>query len=303
MPLTAFQRELLAVLAPARAPDSYLAGGAALHFEPTSTRYSRDLDFFHDSETRVAEAFSTDRRNLKEAGYQLEVVLSQPGSIRAIVRRDGGASQVDWAHESAWRFMPVVQDEGGGFLLHEVDLAVNKILALAGRNEVRDFVDALFIDDRILPIGALVWAAVGKDPGFTPDSLLEQLRRRGRYRPEEVDRLDLVEPFDLVEAKQRWLRALNRADGFVRSRPADETGCLYYSLERSTFWRWRRAAVSSRRRAGRAARRGPRAAHPASDSVSRVCAQRTQLTTGARTAGDESEVHLRRRLGHTLPFR
>ena len=51
VPLTAFQSQLLALLAESRSPDSYLAGGAALHFEPNSTRFSNDLDFFHDSES------------------------------------------------------------------------------------------------------------------------------------------------------------------------------------------------------------------------------------------------------------
>lgn len=59
MPLTAFQRELLAELAASPNDDRYLAGGAAMHFAPHSTRYSDDLDFFHDSEERVASAFGS----------------------------------------------------------------------------------------------------------------------------------------------------------------------------------------------------------------------------------------------------
>lgn len=113
--------------------------------------------------------------------------------------------------------MPPVRDQLGGFLLHEIDLATSKTLALAGRDEPRDFVDILFVHERVLPLGGLVWAAVGKDPGFSPLSLLELLKRRGRYQPEEVGRLDLVAPFDLVEAKQTWLAALDDADAFVRS--------------------------------------------------------------------------------------
>lgn len=38
MPLTGHQRRILAVLAPARASEGYLAGGAALHFSPNSAR-------------------------------------------------------------------------------------------------------------------------------------------------------------------------------------------------------------------------------------------------------------------------
>ncbi|MGD2071219.1 MAG: nucleotidyl transferase AbiEii/AbiGii toxin family protein [Gemmatimonadota bacterium] len=235
MPLTEFQRRVLGVVAPARTPDSYLAGGTALHFSPSSTRFSHDLDLFHDAIERVAEAFEQDSALLQAEGYELEVVLSQPGFIRAVVRRGERATQIDWARDSAWRFMPVVKDELGGYLLHPVDLATNKVLVLAGRDEPRDFVDVLYVMDHILPLGAVVWAAVAKDPGFNPLSLLEHLRRRGRYRPEDVARLDTVEPFDLPSAKERWLGALDRAETFVRSRPSDEVGCLYYSLERGRF--------------------------------------------------------------------
>lgn len=235
MPLTDFQRELLAVLAPGRTPDSYLAGGAALHFQPNSTRYSHDLDFFHDATERVAEAYERDRALLLEAGYDVDVTLSQPGFIRVIVRREDEATQIDWAQDSAWRFMPVVKDPVGGYLLHDVDLALNKLLALAGRDEPRDYVDIHFVMDRVLPLGPLVWAAVGKDPGFTPLSLLEQLKRRGRPRAEDIARLDLTEPFDLVRAKERWLAALEEAERFVSSRPPDEIGCLYWAIARKRF--------------------------------------------------------------------
>ena len=125
MPLTDFRRAILALLAETRTPDSYLAGGAALHFSPRSIRYSNDLDFFHDSAERVASAFAEDSSRLGSAGYEVEVVLSQPGFIRAVVRRDQHATRIDWAHDSAWRFMPPVRDELGGFVLHDVDLAVN----------------------------------------------------------------------------------------------------------------------------------------------------------------------------------
>ncbi|MDP2955494.1 MAG: hypothetical protein Q8N53_03665 [Longimicrobiales bacterium] len=235
MPLTPFQRDVLALLARTRSPDSYLAGGAALHFAPNSLRYSNDLDFFHDSAERVSTAYAADESLLREAGYGVAVELSQPGFIRAIVDRDGTATRIDWAHVSAWRFMPPVQDELGGFLLHQVDLAVNKTLALAGRDEPRDYADILFIHERILPLGALCWAAAGKDPGFTPLSLLELLRRRGRHRPEDIARLAMAGPVDLAAWKRAWLAALEEAAAFARARPGDEVGCLYYATTRESF--------------------------------------------------------------------
>jgi len=227
MPLTTFQRSVLAELAKSATADRYLAGGAALHFAPHSLRYSDDLDFFHDSEARVAQAFADDRQQLEAASFAVDVEFSQPGMIRAIVRRGDDATRVDWAHDSAWRFMPLVRDELGGWMLHPVDLAVNKLLALAGRNEPRDFVDILYVDREVLPLGALVWAAPGKDPGFSPLALLELLRRRGAVRPDELARLQMTAPLDAVTAKTQWREALTDAEEFVRERPSEEVGCVY----------------------------------------------------------------------------
>lgn len=235
MPLTPFQRDLLATLTASPDEGRYLAGGAALHFAPHSLRYSDDLDFFHDSEQRVATAFAADRAHLAAVGYTVAVELSLPGFVRAIVRRGPDATRVDWAHDSAWRFMPLVRDDLGGLLLHQVDLAVNKVLALAGRDEPRDFVDILDVMERVLSLGPLCWAAVGKDPGLTPLGVLALLQRRGRYRPEDFARLHLVAPFDLPAAKALWLAALTDADQFVRERPADEIGALYYHVDHLRF--------------------------------------------------------------------
>lgn len=235
MPLTEFQRGLLATLAVPPTDDRYLAGGAALHFSPHSARYSDDLDFFHDSEARVARAFASDRKRLEEAGYEMNLELTLPGFVRAVVWQGDAATRVDWAHDSAWRFMPLVRDPLGGLLLHPIDIALNKVLALAGRDEARDFVDMLFVHRTVLPLAGLCWAAVGKDPGLTPLSLLELLKRRGRYRPEDFARLQLVEPFDLPAAKHIWRDALEAAEAFARTGPPEEAGCLYFSTESEQF--------------------------------------------------------------------
>jgi hypothetical protein len=157
------------------------------------------------------------------------VALRLVGYVRAAVSRGPERTQIEWAHDSAWRFMPTVRDDVVGYALHPIDLAINKLLAVAGRDEPRDFLDLLEVHARTLPIGALCWAAAGKDPGFTPYALLEILRRRGKYRPEDFERLRLVEPVDLPTLKEQWLRALTDADAFVHRQPPDDVGCLYYS--------------------------------------------------------------------------
>jgi hypothetical protein len=235
MPLTNYQSDLARLLSENRTLDSYLAGGAAILIEPNTKRFSHDLDYFHDSEARVAEAFSADRSLLESDGFSIDVDLNQPGYVRAIVRKDGNATKVEWARDSAWRFMPAVRDERVGFMLHPVDLAVNKVLALAGRDEPRDVLDALHLHQHVLVLGGLCWAACGKDPGFTPLSLLDLLRRRGRVREEDLARLDLAEPVDLHVLKGDWLEALDSVEPFVESRPPGELGCLYYSETRKLF--------------------------------------------------------------------
>jgi hypothetical protein len=215
--------------------DSYLAGGAAILIEPKTMRYSRDLDYFHDSETRVAEAFTADRVLLETSGYSIDVDLNQPGFVRAIVSKDNDVTKVEWARDSDWRFMPTVRDVRVGFTLHPVDLAVNKVLALAGRDEPRDVLDTLHLHRSVLTLGALCWAACGKDPGFTPLSLLDLLRRRGRVREEDLARLDLAEPVDIHALKRDWLEALDSVEPFVEFQPREEIGCLYYSATQQAF--------------------------------------------------------------------
>jgi hypothetical protein len=235
VPLTDFQSSLAARLSANRTFDSYLAGGAAILIEPNTTRYSNDLDYFHDSERRVAEAFAADRALLEIGGYALRVDVSYPGYVRAVVSHGDHSTKVEWAHDSSWRFLPTVRHERFGFVLHPVDLAVNKVLALAGRDEPRDLLDTLYQHRQVLCLGALCWAACGKDPGFTPLSLLDLLRRRGRVREEDLARLALAVPIELPELKGEWLAALESVEEFVSSRPGEEIGCLYYSASRRAF--------------------------------------------------------------------
>lgn len=88
MPLTNFQRKVATLLANNRTEDSYLAGGAALHIEPNSQRFSNDLDYFHDSVERVASAFEQDRTTLVTEKFVVNVEMNQRGFIRAVVSKN-----------------------------------------------------------------------------------------------------------------------------------------------------------------------------------------------------------------------
>jgi hypothetical protein len=180
-------------------------------------------------------AFEHDRSTLSKSGYSVSIEMNQPGFIRAIISLGREHTKIEWAHDSAWRFLPVVNDAEYGFLLHPIDLAINKVLALVGRDEARDYLDTLYCHTHTLSLGSLCRAAVGKDPGFSPRSLVDLIKRRGHYRAEDFSRLLLKAPVNLQELKIDWLAALEQAEAFINEKPMNEAGCLYYSPSQQRF--------------------------------------------------------------------
>jgi hypothetical protein len=231
MPLTAFQREVARLLAAHRNPESHVAGGAVINRADTSLRYSDDLDIFHDAAESVACCAEADAAALQQAGYGVEWVLRQMGFYRALVSRGEERVRLDWATDSAFRFFPAQLDPDFGYCLHPADLATNKVLALAGRSEIRDFLDILHLDATFLGLGALIWAACGKDLGYTPALLLEETNRHARFQESDLKGENLARPVDLRELKNQWITARERAARLVDRLPAEELGCLYLEAD------------------------------------------------------------------------
>jgi hypothetical protein len=227
MPISDIQAVVLRCIAANRSPESYLAGATVLHRDRNSPRFSQDIDLFHDVEDSIARCAEQDATTLRDAGYRLEWTLRTPTFHRAVVTVDAQQLKVEWAQDSVFRFFPVQQDAFCGYRLHDADAATNKILALAGRSEVRDFVDVMHLHETYLSLGALAWAACGKDPGFTPEFLLEQAGRHTAYTQADLGRLSLQRPLDLGVLKRKWLAALEQARNLIASLPPGEVGSLY----------------------------------------------------------------------------
>ncbi len=234
MPLTEFQKEVAHLIAANRKPESHVAGGAVINRGESALRISDDLDIFHD-ETRsgpsaaeiVARCAEADERLLKQAGYSVDWTVRADGLFRAVINRGDESLRLDWTTDSAFRFFPAQRDEDFGYCLHPADLAINKVLALVGRSEVRDFLDILQLDREYLSLGAIIWAACGKDPGFTPSLILDQTNRHSRYQESELKGEKLVRPVDLKELKRQWIAAREDAATLIAQLPSDEIGCLY----------------------------------------------------------------------------
>jgi hypothetical protein len=227
MPLTVFQSDTLRLLAARRSPESFLAGDTVLNAGKDSPRYSRDLDIFHDVETSVVTSAEADATTLRQAGYGVEWLLRQPLFQRAEVIQGWNRLLIEWVFDSAFRFFPVERDELAGWRLNLYDAATNKLLALMGRGEPRDYLDALFFHQHHLTLGALCWAAAGKDPGVNPFMILQECQRTTHFRPEQFRELQMAAPLDLPRWKQTWMQATRDAESLLPRLPAAEVGCLY----------------------------------------------------------------------------
>lgn len=227
MPLGFFEGEVLRHLAQHRNPDSYVAGATVLHQSPKSPRSSQDVDLFHDDVLAVAVSAEADLATLQAAGYAVEVQRPQEGFIRAFVSRAGHQTKIEWVHDSAFRFFPVEPDAELGWRLNFWDAATNKLLAFAARMKLRDYLDVMYLHEQHLHVGALAWAAAGKDPGMNAEWIIDWGGRQARLQGQDASQLRLKQPVDLPELRQRWMHAADEALALIEKLPVTERGCLY----------------------------------------------------------------------------
>lgn len=227
MSLTQFQREVLRLIGEERkrSGESYVAGGVALNVLTAGLRRSRDIDLFHDTAEALQKSWDGDRRVLEANGYNIETLRERPAFVEAVVSQGPEHVVLEWSQDSAFRFFPLIEHSDLSLTLHPVDLATNKVLALVGRREARDFVDVVRCDAHLQPLGFLAWAAAGKDPGFSPMSILEEAARSVRYAQPELDALDYEGPAPSAPIlANRWHEMLKSARAVVSLLPPQQAG-------------------------------------------------------------------------------
>lgn len=228
MPLTPLQKEILAVLAGNRSEESHFAGGMVLNAAEDSARFSHDFDIFHELAEEVSRASHRDVESLRQAGFDVETPSrygeweKESTFRKAKVRRDRETVEIDWAADSAFRFFPIERDALLGWRLHRFDVATNKALALAARTETRDYVDIVELR-RTYPLAAVCWAACGKDPGFTPLSLLKMMKRFARIDPAKLEEIQ-ARALDPVALKMAWIEMSDEAEAKMICVADDQPG-------------------------------------------------------------------------------
>ncbi|MGC8494960.1 MAG: hypothetical protein ACP5SH_24840 [Syntrophobacteraceae bacterium] len=224
MPLTRFQSRILRLLAAHRDPES--SGSTPLN--RVWPRFSEDIDIFHDREERVAHAAEEDSAALQAEGLDVVWQRREPAIYIAEIRSGRERTHLEWVVDSDFRFFPTVKDELFGYMIHPVDLATNKVMAAAGRQKAADAVDLLTIHQHVLPLGAVIWAAVEKAPGYTPEGLIAEIRRNAtRYREEDLRAVPSNELFDPKIFHSRLRAMLDEAEAFVSRMPTEKAGLLF----------------------------------------------------------------------------
>lgn len=209
--LTPLQRRVAEIVADVAQNSQFaLAGGAALIARGDIDRKTRDLDFFTPDSSEIASVVPQIETALRNAGLEVSRGLESPAFVRFEVRDGGDLTEVDFGTDA--RLLPVELSPLGPTIAGE-ELAVDKILALFGRAEPRDFIDLAAVADRY-GFKNLAARAIEKDAGFDPQVLNSMLAK--------FDRL-LRQEFEIPDAAyQRLDRTVERWKELTRGLSRDE---------------------------------------------------------------------------------
>jgi len=215
--LSPLQQRVVSIVASVPgAADLGLAGGAALLAWGVGERTTRDLDFFA-TRAETVDAFGPAlERELRARGLHVEAVRSSPGFVRYEIRDGDETTELDLAWD--YRMRPL-QRTSLGLTLDRDELAADKVLALYGRAEARDFVDvfrlrAYYSRERLCDL------AREKDHGFVENMFADTLARMERRDRIEFD----VDDATLDQLRREftdWRGELSRATPDLEATPCE----------------------------------------------------------------------------------
>ncbi len=169
--------------------DFFLTGGAALVVALEIPRTTKDLDLF----TASPEAFEGGDSLVHSVAnsIQAETVALRTAPLfrRYRISRGSEATLVDLVSEPVAPVNPAKLRKNGLIMDPPEEILVNKICAIVGRGEGRDFVDAYFLSQLGLDIEKALVDANLKDGGVDASSLLYVLSDThwGKFRVPGVD--------------------------------------------------------------------------------------------------------------------
>ena len=143
--LTPIQREVATLIVGLEEAEGFaLAGGAAMILRGQIDRLTQDLDFFGLAGSDVYRLVPAAETALRAAGFNVERRLEGASFVRLEIERSGQVTELDLAADA--RLLPVQRDLEVP-TLNAQELAVDKLLAIFGRAEARDFADFTAVVD------------------------------------------------------------------------------------------------------------------------------------------------------------
>jgi Nucleotidyl transferase AbiEii toxin, Type IV TA system len=188
-----------------------LAGGYAVQIHGFLNRLSSDIDLFAEAsaEFDFAQAVDVVIAAYVREGLRVETELRSASFARLDVRSAAETAKVELGLD--WRRNDPIQLAVGP-VLHADDAVANKVCALFGRAEVRDYIDV----DAIVTSGRytedeLLNLAADHDPGFDRARFAEALTAIGRlpdslFQPYGIDAEDTSA---LRERMRAWARRIS----------------------------------------------------------------------------------------------
>ncbi|HEX3490304.1 MAG TPA: nucleotidyl transferase AbiEii/AbiGii toxin family protein [Streptosporangiaceae bacterium] len=191
-----------------------LAGGYAVQAHGFLDRMSADVDLFAQASagSDITQAVDVVIAAYQRDGLQVEAELRNASFARLNVRSATESAKVELGLD--WRKKEPVRLAVGP-VLHADDAVANKVCALFGRAEVRDYVDV----DAILASGRyteneLLDLAADHDPGFEQSWFAEALAAIDRL-PDRLFQAYGMSPEDTAALRERmraWARQINGAE-------------------------------------------------------------------------------------------
>lgn len=182
--LSELQRDIQVVVAGVLRGSSFaLVGGAAIVSKGLVDRSTNDLDYFTTNAADIGELAPAVVAGLRQRGLDVEVIMDAESFVRLAITRGEEATRLDLGLDA--RLFPA--DEGGGFPEASLlELGVDKVLAIFGRAELRDFSDLAAILQH-LELEQLLLLAPQKDPGFSAEAFRQMTHRFEQRTRDEFD--------------------------------------------------------------------------------------------------------------------
>ena len=152
--------------------DFFLTGGAALVVACEVPRITKDLDLFTASTEALQHVEKLVEHVARAIGADSTSLRTAPYFRRYKVSRFSATTLVDLVADPVSPIYPSKLKRGTFIVDPPEEILVNKICAIVGRGEGRDFVDAYFLSSLGFDIEVALLAANQKDGGVDASSLL-----------------------------------------------------------------------------------------------------------------------------------